>query len=81
LRPVHDWLCQFVIGGDAVSGRITSIRTLFDSERALMIKRWLNRVDEDAKKKALPLAGLTRNQQTEQLYNAGVPRAPNKQTW
>jgi len=59
LRPGHHWVCQF---GDACDG--TSCENEFklqarkwedykgtrfyDVERALLIKRWLNRVDEDA---------------------------------
>jgi len=59
LRPGHHWLCQFWDASDGTSCENEfklQVRKwedykgtrFYDGERALVIKRWLNRVDEDA---------------------------------
>jgi len=81
LRPGHHWLCQF---GEACDG--TSCENEFklqarkwedykgtrfyDGERALVFKRWLNRVDEDA-------SGLTFEEweSTENVDSSKMPVA------
>jgi len=56
---VHDWLCQFGdTGGGTSCGNEFKLQArtwedykgmlFYDGERALVIKRWLNRVDVDA---------------------------------
>jgi len=59
LHPGHHWLCQFGDAGDGTNCEkdfklqpckcqdYKSTR-FYDGERALVEKRWLNRVDEDA---------------------------------
>ena len=59
VRPGHHWLFEFGDAGDGTScekeftrlgrqGEVYTGTRFFNGDRALVVKRWLHRVDEDA---------------------------------
>jgi len=83
LRPGHHWLCQFRDACDGTScenefnlqarkWEAYKGTRFYECERALVIKRWLNRVDEDA-------SGLTFEEwdPTEIVDSSQMPVAMN----
>ncbi len=65
MRPGHHWLCEF---GDAGNGTSCERQFNLDHRRSLVIKRWLNRVEEDA-------SGLTFQEWTPDVDTSRPPVA------
>jgi len=92
LRPGHPWLCQFEDAGDGTSCENEfnlqarkwedyKGTRFYDGEHAVVIKRWLNRVDEIASGLTFGEGDPTENVESSQMpvamiINSSELRAP-----